>query len=168
MRTCYVYFALHRKSGRVYVGKSVDPDVRWRRHLREAKNGSPTWFHVALFKYGREAFDFWVGQVFDSDEEALLAEKDWFVYLQEQGIVLFNLAEGGAGGARTKDDVRRKLSLANTGKVFSEEHRRHISESKTGANHPAFGKKGAMHPQYGRKRTPEQIARIKAGRWPTK
>lgn len=30
------------------------------------------------------------------------------------------------------EETRRKLSIANTGKVFSEEHRKHISESKKG------------------------------------
>ena len=44
-------------------------------------------------------------------------------------------------GRLVSPDVRKKISDAHKGKVFTIEHRRKISESKKGEKHPNFGKK---------------------------
>lgn len=38
------------------------------------------------------------------------------------------------------DEIREKLSKANKGKKFTEEHKRNLSEAKKGEKHPMYGK----------------------------
>lgn len=44
------------------------------------------------------------------------------------------------------DETKKKLSEANKGKVFSEEHKRKISKSKKEKNNPMYGRTGERNP----------------------
>jgi len=55
-----VYCVTHRRSGRVYVGRTEnDPLIRWSAHVRRAKCDSvySSRFHEAIRKFGVAAFD---------------------------------------------------------------------------------------------------------------
>lgn len=56
MRGCI--YLVRYMDGRVYIGQYCKPDPagRWRRHVREATNGSQIYFHRAIRKYGADSF----------------------------------------------------------------------------------------------------------------
>lgn len=44
-------------------------------------------------------------------------------------------------GRKMSIDTKRRMSIAHKGKVFSDEHKKRLSQSKSGTNNPQFGKK---------------------------
>ena len=97
---CYiVYYHTHVESGRRYIGlTSQTMEKRWKNHIHAAKNSKGGRWHFpnAIRKYGPEAFEGKVIRVFESLEEANLAEKclikRWKTRDPKYG---FNTAPGG-------------------------------------------------------------------------
>lgn len=59
-------------------------------------------------------------------------------------------------GKHRSEDIKKKLSIAQTGRKFSEEHKKKLSEAKKGENNPFFGKhhsKETLKKLRGRKRS---------------
>jgi len=49
-------------------------------------------------------------------------------------------------GVPCTEEIKKKISAANSGKTRTEETKKKISESKSGENHPRFGLFGALNP----------------------
>lgn len=111
MRAC-VYFITHVESGRRYVGKAVNPEDRWKQHVR-GKRQRDSYIQRAIQKHGADAFRFEVVDWFDSEREAYAAERWWVAFLRSNVDGFgFNLSVGGEGnsGYEMPAHARDKIS----------------------------------------------------------
>lgn len=133
MTSSYVYVITHKDSGKSYIGKSNDPENRWRGHQKDAQKGDPRPLYRAMRKHGVEAFTLEVFEEHPNNKAAYLAETYWITRLKEFGIQLYNLNDGGEGGLNPQPETRRKISEAAQNRPpISEETRRKLSEAKRG------------------------------------
>lgn len=153
-------------TGKFYIGSSKNITIRWQEHIRNLSKGCHLNNHLqfAWNKYGAESFSFIVLEYCEID---FIIEREQY-YLDfyeavEKGYNILRVAGSSPEirsqrisesklGHSVSEDTRRKISLANTGKVRtdemkeranvtrkrgfkrSEEIKRKISESKQG--HP--------------------------------
>lgn len=136
-----VYKITNQVNGKVYIGKTVRSlDARWRQHVSDAKRLElPLSYSISKHK----AESFLVESLHIAVTKAILRKKC--------------LRTGWKHSVQT----RTKISKAQTGKVFTEEHRR-ISESKRGISLSPERKEARTKLLRGLKRTPEWRARISA------
>lgn len=114
---CGIYGAIHRDSGRVYVGSSANIGRRFISHMHHARGNLGGKFYNALRKYGFEAFDF---EVLEECEQGDLHERERF-YIQFMDSVAngFNLAafpEKSRFGVKATAETCAKVSAALRGK----------------------------------------------------
>jgi group I intron endonuclease len=59
METNYIYKITNKVNGKVYIGKTKDPERRWREHKNESLKAEKKYvIYLALNKYGINNFDF--------------------------------------------------------------------------------------------------------------
>lgn len=119
MQTVGVYLITNLVNGKVYVGKSVNPDGRWHDHKKVGIGGKdkyPTEFfaiHAAIHKYGIDNFQFEIIDQFDTEKEAYSAETSMILLscsnLKKHG---YNCNLGGEGGIVPNEETRQKLIAA--------------------------------------------------------
>lgn len=133
-----VYAHISKNTGKAYVGATNQtPQRRWKSGKGYSKTSR---FGQAITKDGWDAFDHIV--LYQCDEMALAKE------LEKRIISVFNLTNpangynetpggdgGGMLGKHQAEDARKRISDARKRDGFTEEHKRHISESKTGIKH---------------------------------
>lgn len=174
-----IYMAVNVKNGKKYIGQTVyDLEKRKRQHWGEVNRGRKCAFYNALRKYGANGFAWEILYTADSIEE-LNAREEYFIaaYTTHTRKNGYNIMFGG-GNRRTPLSVRKKISVANTGKVFSAETRRKLSEATKGEKNHNFGKKisdeqrkkiseavkrkytDKKHPNFGKKRSVEQRKKL--------
>ncbi len=95
----YLYHIENQVNGKVYIGKSMERrDSRWLEHKIDARNDRTNMpIHRAIRKYGENNFSYNVMSMYDTQEEALLAEVDLIAYLRSQKVELYNVTAGGEG-----------------------------------------------------------------------
>ncbi len=133
-KICGIYKIENKVNGKVYIGSSIDIEVRWKNHIRSL-NGKDKYFNDYLHRqwreYGEENF------IFNIIEECNVYELDkkeqyWIEFYdsmdRENG---YNLKEAGKRG-KLSEETRRKLSIAAKGKIFSEETRKKLSIAAKG------------------------------------
>lgn len=120
-----VYCHINRINGKRYVGiTKQDPKRRWENNGKGYKNG---YFKHAIDKYGWEEFTHEILFTNLTEDEAKAKEKyliaKWDLTNPNKG---YNLTLGGEGrcGAHLSDDAKLKISLANTGRTWTDEHRK--------------------------------------------
>jgi hypothetical protein len=127
-------YGLSLNGNLVYVGKSC--------------GGKKGYFSGGVIpnKVGKEKFIKGVIEYCDV-EELNNKEVFWIAKIQPR----FNIARGGEGGLigdlnpAKRDDVRKKISLSNKGRVFSQEHRQKLREAKL--KNPTMYWVGKQRPQ---------------------
>lgn len=128
---------INKKNGKVYIGiTSQEVEDRW----MNGKGYSSMYFSRAIAKYGWEGFDHVVIANGLTKEEACSLEKELICRYDatnhEKG---YNCAKGGEGGGMYKkhhtEEAKQKIREARIRDGFTEEHKKHISESKQGAKH---------------------------------
>lgn len=96
IKPAFVYMITNKVNGKRYIGKTVNPKVRWYMHQRDARQGKGHVIHRALRKYGVMNFEFQVISSHLSEEAAYQAEQETIALLKtttkEGG---YNLNEGG-------------------------------------------------------------------------
>lgn len=117
-RKCALYRVIHRESGKDYVGISVNPERRWRRHKRDARLGHGFAFHAALRKHGPESFD-WRILSYSSVKGCKILEKI-AIHL---GMGVYNLTSGGDGINDLPPEVELRRTLAHKAAVAAPEYR---------------------------------------------
>lgn len=145
MKSGYLYRVVHRESGRDYVGITVSPKLRWYKHVTNANTGSKLYFHNAIRKYGKDAFDWQIIAKTSSLKSAAILEK----MARFLGTGHYNMTDGGEGssGRVTTDESRVRYSLAKLGKKKSPEHIakmrlfRHTEEAKAAMSIARKGRK---------------------------
>lgn len=113
-----------------YVGFTHNCKKRLCRHMSDARHGSPYPVHRWIRSLTRRGdkpemlvIETGCG---DGDE----AERKWVIYYRERCPNLLNIRDGGIPNASLV--ARLKTSETLRGRIFTQEHRRKISEAKTG------------------------------------
>lgn len=118
-------------SGKVYIGITKNSlKKRWnagRGYLKSTK------FGYAIQKYGWDNIEHRL--LFDnlSELDAKMIEEDLIWYYKKIGKS-YNITDGGDGGKGVKmsDTTKKKLSIANTGRLHSDETKEKIRKARTG------------------------------------
>lgn len=121
----YIYTIFNKANGKIYVGKTSNPNARWRKHIyaSENKHGEKQfYFHRALKKYGINSFTFSILQIFNNEKDSFDAERYWIKYFKSNiNTFGYNLTEGGEGssGNIMSEEAKKKISLAHIGMTHS-------------------------------------------------
>lgn len=128
---------INRTNGKVYVGMTTKtPKERW----RNGKGYKTLRFGRAIQKYGWDGFEHVIIADGLTREEACLLEK---ILIAEKDATNpqfgYNEAIGGESGGMYKkhhtEESKEKIRKARIKDGFTDEHKKHISESKQGAKH---------------------------------
>ena len=111
----YIYAIENTINGSVYVGKTTNPQKRWRDHKAAANNlVEPTsMLYRAMRKYGVENFAFTIIDEHEDESYTLeTLEPKWIAYYKDAGKKVYNLTNGGDGipGYRHTDETKSKIS----------------------------------------------------------
>lgn len=122
-----------------YIGYSCEPITRYKKHLRESKNlkyHRHKWIQKELLENFQIKLEI-LGCY--KQEEIYSKEIEYIADFKSRGFNLVNGNDGGKGGLRNpSQEVRDKIRESkignkwNIGKIFSEEHRKKISEGHKG------------------------------------
>lgn len=113
-----VYRATNKINHKTYIGKSVNFEDRKYSHIYKAKKGlKKSRFACAILHYGASNFDWEILVSNVSNEEALKKEIEFIELYKPE----YNLTKGGEG---------------TSGLIFTDEHRRKISEAQLGTKRP--------------------------------
>lgn len=125
-----IYKATNLVTGMSYIGQTtVGISKRRKSHERAARAGSESslYFYNALRKYGSSSFEW--SCLFKNVDISLLDEFeiDSISVYQTMHPLGYNLRDGGVIGRHTEES-KRKIGLAHTGKIVSEETKERISQ----------------------------------------
>jgi group I intron endonuclease len=154
----HIYLLTDKRNGKKYVGKHIGTDKNY-------FTGGVVPNKIAK-KYGKEVFDKIILENNINTEESLSEKEIFFIKEYNTFNDGYNLSEGGDGGGswinkktieekekianikREKNKGRKfskesleKMSKAKKGKPLTDEHKKNISKSQSGENHPWFGRK---------------------------
>lgn len=165
MPICGIYKIENSVNGKIYIGQSRNLKKRLAEHKRKLKNGnhSNTYLQKSWEKHGSENFIFKI--IEECIEEKLDEREIYFIKKYKDLTTVYNFKGGGSFGTHseaTKELIREKRKLQiiteeakqkmriarremkppNTGKTFSEEHKKKISETLKGRPSPMKGRLG--------------------------
>lgn len=139
MRIASIYKIENKIDGKVYIGSTVNLKNRYKHHRSQLRGNRHHSRHLqfAWNKYGES--NFWFETIDECDAKdrvnRVITEQYWInsynSFNQEVGYNINPTAESCLGRIHT-DDTKAKISASNKGKVFSQEHRRRISEAQIG------------------------------------
>lgn len=127
MSSFYIYKITNKVNGKIYIGKSVKPNERFKRHLYIAKSGNKKDnqfqpIHAAIAKYGSDNFCLEVIDESDLEEEIFKKEIFWISYYKSNMVrypngMGYNLTDGGEGASGLSPTLvtRNKISKTNSG-----------------------------------------------------
>ena len=133
-----IYVFRNKLNGKCYVGRTINPEKRYKRHLADSKYGDNLLFHKAIRKYGIENFDYFI--VYGNDlpietvKEVLTEQEIKYIKLFDSYKNGYNMTEGGEGWG-VKDPWNKGKKTGPLTKVHSDK----ISNSLLG--HPFYGLK---------------------------
>jgi group I intron endonuclease len=140
----YIYIAVNRINGKIYVGQTVNIRKRLIHHKCNGnKNYFQSLFDKAIVKYGSDQF-----QIIRAEcpEECLNYWESFLIKnLNSRSPNGYNLTDGGDGvrGRVVSEEQKEKMRLSLCGRKrppFSEEWIRNLSESRRGEKNPNYGK----------------------------
>ena len=151
-----IYLVIHRESGKYYIGQTIhSAQYRWGKHCGSARCGSQLYFHRAITKYGREAFDVETIAEANSKDELNALESIWVIVTNTKHPDCgYNLKDGGNASATPKgvpwsparreaDRLRRERGAKNKPCPPISEHTRELMRANS----------------LGRKQSPETLAK---------
>lgn len=122
----YVYVIQNILNNKIYVGKSNNPQDRWKTHKKVSLGGKIKYprdffsIHGSLAKYGCNHFTFQIIEEFNNEEECLNAEQFWIQFFRSWDRDFgYNLSLGGDGVAPTIE-TKNKMSKAQQGEKHSQ------------------------------------------------
>jgi len=137
MEEYVVYKHTNKENGKIYIGITKQkPEKRWRNgHGYCAQR-----FKRAIEKYGWDGFEHEIVCENLTREEANTMERLLIKsYRSTEPSFGYNQALGGEGGGMYNHhhtpEAREKIRIARKINGFTEEHKKHISEAKSGVNH---------------------------------
>jgi hypothetical protein len=161
-RPVFIYCLQCPVSGLIrYVGKSVDPDSRYARHLVcKRRDHRSNWIRSLKSKGLLPVMDILEEVYGRTERDWQEAEIFWISYLKFLGMPLCNISSGGYGGTSTNEEARAKIRAAMRGREIPQSHREALSKSLKGRKLPGqlLGcRKGSV-------RTDEERAAMSRGR----
>jgi group I intron endonuclease len=134
MEVFYLYSITNKIDGKIYIGQSIDPEKRWKKHLAYSKQeNKPQYIHRAINKYGAVNFIFEViascRTQKDANETEIHLINQYDSRNPDKG---YNLCRGGIGGWLGKQhskESNEKNRQAHLGKKASEETKQKQSAS---------------------------------------
>lgn len=158
--SCGIYSITNKKTGQIYIGQSINIEKRWKQHIRG--HHLETYIDNALQKYGKEAFNFNIIEVFDNNipflKDILNDSEQYYIaaYNTYKNPQHYNLTCGGENwflGKKHSEATRKKMSqnmVGNKnhmfGKKISDEVKEKISKSNT-KHYPRIVKNGKINNQ---------------------
>jgi group I intron endonuclease len=131
-----VYKIVNLQNNRIYIGSAREFKERCKGHLRSLQqNKHANKFLQADFnKSGEENFLFEVIEVTEgSTEERRLIEQKHIDQHFDRGVMCYNLVSKTIQTKRVwshnPEETKKKMSKAGKGRIFSEEHRKRLSEA---------------------------------------
>ena len=119
-----------------YIGFTIedDPQVRFKKHLKESKIYPNRHLYRAMRKDGVENFVFEILKQGEDSEWGLLVEEPYYIALYDSKRNGYNMTDGGDGSVGWKPTAETILHMRNAqlGKVHSPERRQRNSESRKG------------------------------------
>lgn len=115
-----IYKIINHVNQKLYIGKTINPDERWKRHLCQARNGFEKHLYNAIRKYGENQFSMEIIE-WTEDDKANSREIYWIAYYdttdKEKG---YNKTTGGEGGNtwdlnEHKEESSAKMSKSQKG-----------------------------------------------------
>lgn len=116
-----LYKTTNNINGKYYIG------IHTTDNLDDGYIGSGWLFKKALKKYGKDSFTREILEVFDNREDALLAEKEYVITVDEDENS-YNLRTGGFGGTTHSETTKKLLSERAKNQYSTEESRTKHSE----------------------------------------
>jgi group I intron endonuclease len=130
-----VYKSTCLENGKSYVGITTRTlEKRKRQHLKTARGGrvaSP--FYRAINKYGPDSFAWEILEKVLFVDSLLALERYYIKKFKTLSPDGYNLTSGGDGTFNPSAETRKKMSMAKMGthRIFSNEHRKRLSEART-------------------------------------
>lgn len=138
--TTGVYKITNTTNNKSYIGQSVNIEKRWSYYRHGSKDHTPILF--AIRKYGLDNFTF---EIIEECDREMLNEREIY-WIKEANTISpkgYNLSTGGRKttwmytpsratlekrskalkGQKRTDETKRKMSIAQKGRTFSEDHR---------------------------------------------
>lgn len=136
MRVCLItaIYKITSPSEKVYIGQAWDVGRRFREYKYLWKSRIQAKLHSSFKKHGIDNHKFEVVYEFPRDVTQSILDNYEQFYMdcyRDSGVELMNLREAGSRGKHSEESKKR-LSLAHTGKVLSEETKQKIRENRKG------------------------------------
>lgn len=149
-----IYGWYNTKNEKWYIGQTINPEQRFKDHIKLSINMDRTKFHNALRKYGLDNFIYCVLENNVLRENLNMKEQEWIEYY-DSFYDGYNMTAGGGGVNQITitEETRKKMSIAKKGNVpwnkgkqgiYSEESRKKMSESRKGKSPWNKGKRYNM------------------------
>lgn len=136
----YVYLIKNLQNNKVYIGQTINLEIRIKSHLNNKKN--KTHFEKAILKYGKHNFSWRILGECLSKEELNLAEKECISFFESNDRRYgYNLTDGGDGGHKFSVESRQKMSEAHKGKPSHLKGKHLSNETKQKLSQVNKGKK---------------------------
>lgn len=117
MKICGIYAILHRKSGRRYVGQSIDIKARYRAHMGALRRGEHYGKRLQR-AYLRDGPDAFMLVIIEECPAATLTEREqfWMDSFAPTGLYNVSSAAVAPRGRVVSEDARARMSAAKKGK----------------------------------------------------
>lgn len=124
-----IYKVTNTVNGHFYIGQTkMALSKRWSKHCSDARAGAGWVLAAAIRKHGVDVFTVEVLEECPDKDALNAAEIAWIEKLQP----VYNSCAGGGGLGSPTLEVREKISLKLKGVLFSEAHKRRISQGLIG------------------------------------
>ena len=138
-----IYMITNIVTNMIYIGQSNNIDSRWRSHLSYLKNNTHynSYLQRSFNIYGRDNF---VLSILEECNTDLLDDREryWIDYYKATDKKYgYNHLEGGQVTRIVHDETRQRMSESGKLKIFSDEHKRHITDSMNGRKYSEESKK---------------------------
>lgn len=167
----FVYKIVNLVNGKIYIGKSKNPQKRWLKHLNTAKRGSSDRrfqvLHTAINKYGKNNFKIEIIFACNDEKECLEKEKYFIAKYNTFKGPGYNCTEGGDGssGYKHTSEAIEKMKKAKTGIFHGENNpfygKKHSEETKKILSKKASERKGEKNSFYKKKHSGESKRKIR-------
>lgn len=153
-----IYKITNKVNNKSYIGFTTNPKKRWYKHIWSSTHDSCLYIHNTIRKYGIKNFTFEViYQSWDVDH-CLNVMEPYFIKLYRSYWKTgngYNLTLGGEGvlGHTVSEKLKLEISKRNTGRKYTPEQIRRMSDNRMGYRHSeetkrkiGLGNKGKIMP----------------------